>query len=60
VQGADVEYLEVCRKKRNIIEYDAAGTVTDRDATELVEFAVGLRGRVLDWLKEHHAELLES
>jgi hypothetical protein len=55
-----VEYLEVCRKKRNIIEYDAAGTVTDRDATELVEFAVGLRGRVLDWLKEHHAELLES
>jgi hypothetical protein len=57
-QSADVEYLEICRKKRNIIEYDAAGTVTERDASELAEFAVGLRGRVLDWLKEHHAELL--
>ena len=59
-QSADVEYLEVCRKKRNIIEYDAAGTVTERDATELAEFAVGLRSRVLDWIKEHHGELLGS
>ncbi len=57
---ADVEYLEVCRKKRNIIEYDAAGTVTDRDATELAAFVVELRDGVLAWLREHHAELLES
>ncbi len=57
---ADVEYLEVCRKKRNIIEYDAAGTVTDRDAKELAAFVVELRDRVLAWLREHHAELLES
>jgi hypothetical protein len=54
----DVEYLEVCRKKRNVIEYDAAGTVTDRDATELAAFVVELRKRVLAWLREHHAELL--
>jgi hypothetical protein len=55
---ADVEYLEVCRKKRNVIEYDAAGTVTDRDAAELGAFVVALRDRVLAWLREHHAELL--
>jgi hypothetical protein len=55
----DVEYLEVCRKKRNIIEYDAAGTVTDRDAKELVAFVVELRDRVLAWLEEHHSELIE-
>jgi hypothetical protein len=54
----DVDYLEVCRKKRNVIEYDAAGSVTERDADELTEFALGLRSRVLEWLKEHHAELL--
>jgi hypothetical protein len=54
----DVEYLEVCRKKRNIIEYDAAGTMTDRDATELAAFVVELRDRVLAWLDAHHAELL--
>ena len=57
---ADVEYLEVCRKKRNVIEYDAPGTVTVRDATELVAFVVELRDRVLAWLGERHAELLES
>ncbi|MCK4680266.1 hypothetical protein KAT82_04025 [bacterium] len=57
---ADVEYLEVCRKKRNIIEYDAAGTVTGRDARELAAFVVELRDRVLAWLREHHGELLES
>ena len=56
----DVDYLEVCRKKRNVIEYDAAGTVTERDAAELAKFASGLRTRVLEWLKDHHAELLGS
>ena len=55
---ADVQYLEVCRKKRNVIEYDAAGTVADREAAELVAFAADLRDRVLAWLREHHAELL--
>ncbi len=59
-RSADVEYLEVCRKKRNIIEYDAAGTVTERDATELVEFAEGLKGHVFEWLTAHHAELVGS
>ena len=59
-RGGDVEYLEVCRKKRNIIEYDTAGTVTERDATELVAFVMGLRSRVLAWLREQHPGLLGS
>jgi hypothetical protein len=56
----DVDYLEVCRKKRNVIEYDAVGTVTDRDATDLVTFALELKSRVLAWLQEKHPELLGS
>lgn len=55
----DVDYLEVCRKKRNVIEYDSAGTVSDADAAELAGFVVELRDRVLAWLREHHAGLLE-
>ena len=51
---ADADYLEICRKKRNVIEYDTVGAVTDDDATELVAFAVELRDRVLAWLREHH------
>ncbi|MBD3366926.1 MAG: hypothetical protein GF405_01975 [Candidatus Eisenbacteria bacterium] len=55
---ADADYLEVCRKKRNVIEYDAVGTVTERDAEELAAFALELKSRVLEWLREKHPELL--
>jgi hypothetical protein len=54
----DVEYLEVCRTRRNVVEYDAAGTVTDREAAELTGFVVELRGCVLGWLRERHGNLL--
>lgn len=56
---ADVEYLEVCRKKRNIIEYDSPGSVSEADAAELVKFVVDLRTSVLRWLRENHRELLD-
>jgi hypothetical protein len=46
--------------ERDIIEYDAAGTVSPADARELVEFVVGLRESVLRWLREHHSELLDQ
>jgi len=29
------DYLETCRPKRNIAEYDRAGVVTEQDASEL-------------------------
>jgi hypothetical protein len=57
-RNADVEYLELCRKKRNVIEYDAAGTTTAREADELVAFALELREAVVGWLRERHPELL--
>lgn len=37
---ADAVYLEACRVKRNIAEYDIAGAATERDALELYEFTV--------------------
>lgn len=54
----DAEYLDVCRKRRNVTEYDRAGAATKEDATELIEFAQQLRTDVLDWLKQHHPELV--
>jgi len=56
---ADVDYLEVCRKKRNIIEYDSPGSVSGADAAELVKFVVELRTGVLKWLGENHRGLLD-
>ncbi|HSB71158.1 MAG TPA: hypothetical protein VLT62_17670 [Candidatus Methylomirabilis sp.] len=55
---ADADYLEVCRSKRNRVEYDYVGGVSDDDVHELLEFVTGLRGQVLTWLKARHPELL--
>ncbi|MFZ5496497.1 MAG: hypothetical protein ACOZE5_14325 [Verrucomicrobiota bacterium] len=53
----DADYLDACRAKRNGLEYDAAGKVSAKEAKELREFAVELRGRVVGWLGEAHPEL---
>jgi hypothetical protein len=55
----DAQYLDVCRTKRNIVEYDQIGTVSDQDADELIEFCRELKKDVLIWLKENHLELIE-
>jgi hypothetical protein len=55
---ADAEYLETCRSKRNIVEYDYVGAATDRDVIELIEFVRELKSSVTTWLKENHPELI--
>jgi hypothetical protein len=54
----DADYLETCRKKRNIVEYEYIGGATDDDAKELIAFVRNLRQDVLQWLEKHHPELL--
>ena len=54
----DVVFLDACRKKRNIVEYDAAGMATEKEAKELREFTVQLRGTTVDWMKQNHPEFL--
>jgi hypothetical protein len=55
---ADAEYLDNCRKKRNIVEYDYVGGASKSDADELVGFVKDLRDEVINWLKKNHPELL--
>lgn len=54
---ADADYLEVCRVKRNTVEYDVAGAVTKPDAHELFEFTQQLRVEVSEWLRKNHPKL---
>ena len=54
----DAEYLNTCRSKRNILEYDYVGGVTDQDADELIEFVRALKREIIDWLNKHHPELV--
>jgi hypothetical protein len=51
------DYLETCRRKRNIAEYDRVGVVTEQDASELAAFCKELRQEVLAWLNKNHPEL---
>jgi hypothetical protein len=56
----DVDYLEVCRKKRNIVEYDYVGGATDDDAQELILFVKELQNDVVEWLRKNHPQLLSN
>ena len=57
-RNADADYLDSCRKRRNVVEYEKAGGVTDKDAEELVDFIKSFRTEVLKWLSKNHPELL--
>jgi hypothetical protein len=50
----DANYLDTCRSKRNIVEYDYVGAVTENDVNELIEFTKELKNDVYDWLKRQH------
>jgi hypothetical protein len=54
----DARYLDTCRSKRNIVEYDYVGGVSEGDVEELIQFVHQLRGVVLAWLEEVHPEFL--
>ena len=53
----DAQYLDTCRSKRNIVEYDQIGAVSEKDADELIAFVDELKGDVLNWLGKNHPEL---
>lgn len=56
---SDADYLETCRNKRNIAEYDSAGHISLEEARELAAFAIELRADVEAWLKKKHPELTQ-
>ena len=57
---ADAEYLDDCRKKRNIVEYDYVGGASESDADELIGFVKQFREEVIIWLKKRHPEFLRE
>jgi hypothetical protein len=56
---ADADYLDTCRKKRNIVEYDYVEGATEDEASELAAYVLELREKVLGWLKEDHPQLFK-
>ena len=54
----DASYLDICRAKRNTVEYDRIGATSDGEVAELLEFVVELRIVVVEWLKTNYPKLL--
>jgi hypothetical protein len=52
-----VAQLDTFRKRRNISDYERAGTASQADAREMFELAKALRRDVDAWLKGEHPEL---
>lgn len=50
-------YFEVCRRKRNEIDYDRANVASRADADEIVEKTEELEALVEDWIKKNHSSL---
>ncbi|MDD5599650.1 MAG: hypothetical protein PHV82_17020, partial [Victivallaceae bacterium] len=54
---SDAGYLDACRIKRNTVEYDYIGGVSQAEAEELLEFARELRNATVEFLKSNYSDL---
>ncbi len=54
------DYLDNCRRKRNVSEYDAAGTISEIELSDLLEVVIDFKKQVEEWLKENYPDLFPS
>jgi len=59
-QSDVVASLEAISRKRAIVSYDAAGTITESEVTEARSLAEELREELLAWLRTEHPELMHE
>lgn len=57
---ATVDTLDGIRRKRNVGNYERAGTASSGEAAEVYTIAVTLRQQVIEWLVERYPRLLRS
>lgn len=56
----DANYLDSCRAKRNIAEYNRIGAISITEADELFDFVDKFKQEVIDWLRINHPNLIED
>lgn len=52
-----INYFEACRRKRNILDYDAADVISDTEAGEILEKAREFKEQIETWIRTHHPDL---
>jgi hypothetical protein len=55
-----IDTLDGVRRKRNLSNYERAGSTSFQEASEIHELAKELRAQVISWLRSHHSDLLEA
>ena len=55
-----IAQLDAFRKKRNISDYERAGSVSAQEAQEVFNLAKTLRDQLTRWLQEAHPDLLPA
>lgn len=50
-------FLDRCRRKRNVADYDAAGRVTETEAEEMIKVAKSFTKKVEKWIRDNHPAL---
>ena len=55
-----VDYFDMCRTKRNITDYDRAGEISAREATELLQKVKDFKQDVAAWLHNYYPKLAGS
>jgi len=58
--AAEVDLLQRMNKKRHVSDCEAAGTVSESEAEEMYGLAERIRGRVREWLRTYHRQLLRT
>ncbi|MCJ7727445.1 MAG: hypothetical protein MUO96_02230 [Actinobacteria bacterium] len=62
IMGTDyyilADYFDSCRSKRNITNYDYAGTISDLEAEESIEEAERFLEITINWLKKNYTVFL--
>jgi len=48
------DFFDNCRRKRNISEYDAAGTISQKEAQDLLQTVTEFKVQVETWLQQNH------
>lgn len=48
------DYFDSCRSKRNITDYDFAGTISDSEVKELIGEAESFLEVIIDWLNKNY------
>ncbi len=59
-QSDMIASLEAISRKRAIVSYDAAGTITESEVAEARSLAEELREELLGWLRQEHPELMQE